>query len=116
MVTFDLTTLDVPHPDRSAQFWCDVLTLTVIEREDEGRWLCLADPAGVRRLGLQRGVVRVGGVHLDLRCALADFDDELQRLLARGARLAAPVRVEPYGTIANLVDPDGYVFDLCAYR
>ena len=33
-----------------------------------------------------------------------------------GCTLAAPVRVEPYGSIANLLDPDGYAVDLCAYR
>ncbi len=33
-----------------------------------------------------------------------------------GARLVAPPRREPYGSIANLCDPDGNPFDLCAYH
>ena len=57
-----------------------------------------------------------GSVHLDLACDPGDFDDELARLTALGARVVEPVRVEPYGCIANLVDPDGNPFDLCAYR
>lgn len=116
MVAFDLVTLDVPDPDRSAVFWCDLLALSVLEREDDGRWICLADATGARRLGLQRGIVRPGGVHLDLRCAPVEFDTELERAARCGARLVTPVRVEPYGSIANLIDPDGYVFDLCAYH
>lgn len=116
MLAFDLVTLDVPDPDRSAVFWCELMRLTVIEREDDGRWLCLADHAGTRRLGLQRGAVRSGGVHLDLVCSVAEFDAAVQWAIDCGALLAASVRVEPYGSIANLVDPDGYAFDVCAYR
>jgi predicted enzyme related to lactoylglutathione lyase len=40
---------------------------------------------------------------------------ELERLVGLGARLATPARREPYGSIANLVDPDGNPFDVCAY-
>ena len=76
----------------------------------------LADEAGLRRLGLQRGATRIGSVHLDLACAPADFDAEVERLTALGARVIAPPRREPYGSIVNLADPDGNPFDLCAYR
>jgi predicted enzyme related to lactoylglutathione lyase len=55
-------------------------------------------------------------MHLDLVCEPADFDSEVERLVGLGARLAAPPRREAYGSIANLADPDGNPFDLCAYR
>lgn len=113
---FDLVTLDVPDPDRSATFWQLLLGLEIGEREDEGRWVCLHDDTGVRRVGLQRGAVRPGGIHLDLACAPDEFESELQRFQDLGAVLLAPVRHESYGSIANLRDPDGHVFDLCAYH
>jgi predicted enzyme related to lactoylglutathione lyase len=113
--SFDLFTLDVPEPAASALFWSAALALIEVEREDDGRWIVLADSSGVRRLGLQRGTPRGGGVHLDLRCELAEFDSEVARLCAQGASQVRPARREPYGRIANLADPDGYPFDLCAY-
>jgi predicted enzyme related to lactoylglutathione lyase len=113
--TFDLVTLDVPVPDRSARFWCAALDLVELEREDGGRWIALGDRSGTRRLGLQRGPARPGGVHLDLVCDLDEMSAEVDRLCALGARLVGAVRTEPYGQIANLVDPDGYALDLCAY-
>ena len=45
----------------------------------------------------------------------AEFDAELERLVGLGATLVEPPRREPYGSIANLADPDGNPFDLCAY-
>lgn len=114
--SFDLVTLDVPRPDDAARFWCAALALHETEREDGDRWIVLSSAEGVRRIGLQRGPARPGGVHLDLVCPPSDFDGEVARLLALGCALAAPVRVEPYGSIANLLDPDGYAVDLCAYR
>jgi predicted enzyme related to lactoylglutathione lyase len=55
-------------------------------------------------------------VHLDLRCATDEFDGEVARLAAQGAELLQPPRSEAYGRIANLADPDGNPFDLCAYN
>jgi len=111
----DLVTLDTPHPDRLAAFWCVAAALAESEREDGGRWLVLSDADGTRRIGLQRGAHRRGGVHLDLACGPHELDDEVVRLVGLGAALLAPVRREPYGSIANLADPDGNLFDLCAY-
>jgi catechol 2,3-dioxygenase-like lactoylglutathione lyase family enzyme len=113
---FDLVTIDCPQPDRSAAFWSSALGLHETEREDGDRWIVLSDNDGVRRLGLQRGSARPGGVHLDLVCAPFEFEHELERLIAAGATLQSAPRHEPYGAIANLTDPDGYAFDLCAYH
>ncbi len=113
---FDLVTLDSPAPDALAAFWSAVLDLHEVEREDGDRWIVLADAAGIRRLGIQRGYTRPGSVHLDLACTTESFGREVDRLTALGARLAHPVRRESYGSIANLTDPDGNPFDLCAYH
>ena len=114
--SFDLVTIDAPQPDVLASFWCAALTLHETQREDGDRWLVLSDGNGVRRIGLQRGVRRPGGMHLDLACRPDEFTGEVARLVALGAGLVQPSRRESYGSIANLLDPDGNQFDLCAYR
>lgn len=113
---FDLITLDSPGTDALAAFWSAALDLHEVEREDGDRWIVLADAAGVRRLGLQRGTTRPGSVHLDLTCRLDEFDSELQRLVGLGAVVRHGPRRETYGSIVNLADPDGNLFDVCAYR
>ncbi len=113
--TFDLVTVDSPGTDRLAEFWSRALDLVEVEREDGDRWIVLADRSGRRRIGLQRGPTRVGGLHLDLSCRPEEFESELARLIGLGASELRPARREPYGTIANLADPDGNPFDLCAY-
>jgi predicted enzyme related to lactoylglutathione lyase len=112
---FDLVTLDSPSTELIARFWSAALGLHEVEREDGDRWLVLADADGTRRLGIQRGDARPGSVHLDLACRPEQFERELERLVGLGARLLAEPRREPYGSIANLADPDGNAFDLCAY-
>jgi len=113
---FDLVTFDTTSTDALADFWKAALDLVEVEREDGDRWIVLASADGIRRLGFQRGEARGGSAHLDLRCAPDEFDAECARLLALGATPARPPRREPYGSIANLVDPAGYLFDLCAYE
>ena len=107
--------MDSPRPNDAALFWSAALALVESEREDGDRWIVLSDAAGVRRIGIQRGPQRGGTVHLDLACEPGEFAVECARLLQLGARLASPVRVESYGSIANLIDPDGSLLDLCAY-
>jgi catechol 2,3-dioxygenase-like lactoylglutathione lyase family enzyme len=124
---FDLVTLDVIDTERQAHFWCTALGLVEVEREDDGRWIVLGDAASMqRRIGLQRipnlamsaASIEGGGkarVHLDLRCEPDGFSAEVARLLGLGARELRPSRFESYGAIATLADPEGNVFDLCAY-
>ena len=112
---FDLVTFDSPATDALAVFWSAVLGLHEVEREDGDRWIVLADVGGRRRLGFQSGATRPGSVHLDLDCEPAEFDAEVQRILGLGAAPVGEPRHEPYGSIANLLDPDGNPFDLCAY-
>lgn len=113
---FDLVTIDTPDTQRLAAFWCAALGLHESEREDHDRWVVLSSADGVRRIGLQRGEHRPGGVHLDVSCPPADFEPECARLLALGAVETSARRVEHYGSIANMADPDGNLFDLCAYH
>ena len=113
---FDLVTFDSPDTDASASFWSAALDLHEVEREDGDRWIVLADAQGRRRIGVQRGVTRPGSVHLDVACEPASFEHELVRITGLGAVLLDEPRREPYGSIANLADPDGNPFDLCAYR
>ena len=112
---FDLVTLDSPQTDNLAEFWSAALGLVEVQREDGDRWIVLAGPDGQRRIGLQRGAHVPGSVHLDLACHPDEFEAELARLLTLGASECQPPRIEPYGKIANLADPDGNLFDLCAY-
>jgi predicted enzyme related to lactoylglutathione lyase len=112
---FDLVTIDSPRTDVLATFWSAVLGLTETEREDGDRWIVLSSGDGVRRIGLQRGEHRAGTVHLDLACGPDEFEAERDRILALGATETRPPRVEHYGSIANFVDLDGNLFDLCAY-
>ncbi len=112
---FDLVTFDTPSTDDLSVFWADVLDLVEVEREDGDRWVVLGTTEGHRMLGFQRGPARPGAVHLDLSCDPDEFEAELVRLLSLGAVAAQPPRREPYGSIANLIDPAGYAFDLCAY-
>jgi predicted enzyme related to lactoylglutathione lyase len=111
---FDLVTIDGDITILGA-FWSAALELHEVQREDGDRWVVLADVDGVRRLGLQRGEPRPGGMHLDLECDVDRFADERERLLALGATETRPERVESYGSIANFADPQGNLFDLCAY-
>jgi predicted enzyme related to lactoylglutathione lyase len=113
---FDLVTIDTPRPGPLAEFWCAALGLREIEREDGDRWVVLADSDGTRRIGIQRGAHVPGGIHLDLACGPAEFDEEVARLAGLCALLRSPVRTESYGRIANFADPAGNAFDLCAYR
>ena len=113
---FDLVTIDSPDTEATARFWSHAADLHEVEREDVDRWIVLADATGLRRLGIQRGIARSGSVHLDLSCEPDVFDDEVARLTGLGAQLLGEPRREPYGSIANLSDPDGNPFDLCAYR
>ncbi len=113
--SFDLVTFDSPTTDELARFWSAAADLHEIEREDVDRWIVLADRGGVRRIGIQRGATRPGSIHVDLACAPEAFETELDRLVGLGARVMGEPRVEPYGAIVNLADPDGNLFDLCAY-
>lgn len=113
--TFDIVTLDSPNTNELSKFWADLLGLVEIEREDGDRWILLGHPQGGRTIGFQRGPHKPGSIHLDLSCSVEDFALERERMLQSGAKETRTMRTEPYGHIANFEDPDGNLFDLCAY-
>ena len=124
---FDLVTVDAADSELVAGFWAAALLLVEVQREDNGRWIVLADATGMRRIGVQRitdlGVASAcwDGVdkprwHLDVVCAPAEFDAEVERLLQLGAIQLRLPRQEDYGAIATMADVEGNVFDLCAYH
>ncbi len=123
---FDLVTIDAVNSELLAEFWAAVLLLVEVQREDDGRWIVLADATGIRRIGVQRiaGLSAATAtwdgankprLHLDLVCESHEFDAEVARLLQLGASQLRRRRHENYGAIATLADIEGNVFDLCAY-
>ncbi len=111
----DVVTLDSPNTNSLSQFWAELLNLHEIEREDGDRWILLGDSESRRVMGFQRGEHVSGSIHLDLSCSVEDFDTERERMLQAGASETRAMRNESYGRIANFADPDGNLFDLCAY-
>ena len=111
----DIVTLNTLRTDELSKFWADLLGLQEIEREDGDRWILLGNPNGGRTIGFQRGDHVDGSMHIDLSCSTDDFTNERERMLHLGAIETRPMRSEPYGLIANFADPDGNLFDLCAY-
>jgi predicted enzyme related to lactoylglutathione lyase len=112
---FDIVTLNTPRTNELSKFWADLLGLQEIEREDGDRWILLGDSNGRRTIGFQRGQHVAGSIHIDLSCSADDFPKERERMMQLGAVETRPMRSEPYGLIANFADPDGNLFDLCAY-
>ena len=112
---FDIVTLNSLRTNELSKFWADLLGLQEIEREDGDRWILLGDTNGGRTIGFQRGEHVDGSMHLDLSCSTRDFPAERERIMQLGAIETRPIRSEPYGLIANFADPDGNLFDLCAY-
>ena len=129
-IEFDLVTIDVADDVAMAAFWAATLNLEEIESEDGGRWrvfgLRLPNGSTIRRLGLQRIPNLAAATqhwegpsksrqHLDLKCTPAEFNAEVDRVVALGATELRPRRTEYYGSIATLADPEGNLFDICAY-
>ena len=112
---FDIVTLNSSRTNELSKFWAGLLGLQEIEREDGDRWILLGDSNGGRTIGFQRGEHVDGSMHIDLTCSTDDFSNERERMMQLGAIETRPMRSEPYGLIANFADPDGNLFDLCAY-
>lgn len=126
-VRFDLATIDAADSKLLVSFWSNALELVVTEDEDDGRWTVLGDATAPRQLGIQRisdlaaavpswtGAAKPR-VHLDLACSPAEVIEQVERLISLGATRLRDDRNEAYGFIATLADPEGNVFDLCAYK
>lgn len=118
---FDLVTVDVADPRRSAEFWCQATKVRVLEDQDEGRAVILGLETGERFIGLQRSTASdlvastSSRVHIDLECEPDDFENEVGRLIELGAVRIGAKRTEHFGLGQVLVDLDGTIFCQNAY-
>lgn len=113
--------LDARDPELLARFWCEVLGYVELARIDESIEI---GPPGVGVGGPQPTIVidqsddpKTGKLrlHIDVNATDRDHVDELERLLAAGAR---PVSIgqtgdEPWHVLA---DPEGNEFCLLHHR
>jgi catechol-2,3-dioxygenase len=113
--------LDARDPDLLARFWCEVLGYVELERDEASIEI---GPPGVGFGGPQPTIVLNrtddprGGklpLHIDVNATDRDQSEELQRLLAAGARPAdiGQTGDEPWHVLA---DPEGNVFCLLRRR
>jgi predicted enzyme related to lactoylglutathione lyase len=105
--------LDAVDPEVVATFWCQVLGWEVVERDLVG--IAIAPPDGS---GPTIDVLRVGDgkavknrLHLDLRADGIATVDELDRLVALGAR-RVDIGQPPDAPWVVLADPEGNEFCL----
>lgn len=113
--------LDAHDPDLLARFWCEVLGYVELERDEDSLEI---GPPGVGFGGPQPTIVflrtrepKAGKLrlHLDVNATDRDQDDELERLLAAGARqidIGQPADASWH----VLADPEGNEFCLLRRR
>ena len=109
-------------PEALARFWCAALDFVVLDREDDGSMLEIGPREGWG--GAQATIIlsreaepgpTATRLHIDLNPVDRDQEDELERLLALGAR---PADVGQTGEESwhVLADPEGNVFCLLRSR
>lgn len=110
---FDCLCLDAKDRERVAAFWCAVLGWEVTERDEECVRIAPADgsapPIDVCAVPEAKSVKN--RLHLDLRADGGTTAQELERLLALGAR-RVDVGQGPDVTWTVLADPEGNEFCL----
>jgi catechol-2,3-dioxygenase len=113
--------LDARDPELLARFWCEVLGYVELERDEAGIEI---GPPGVGSGGPQPTIVlsrtdepKTGKLrlHIDVNATDREQDDELERLLAAGAR---PADIGQTGAESwhVLADPEGNEFCLLRRR
>lgn len=113
--------LDARNPELLARFWCEVLGYIELERVDAG--IEIGVP-GIGFGGPQPTIVidqttepKVGKLrlHVDVSATDRNQEEELERLLAAGARLVDSGQTgdEPWQVLA---DPEGHEFCLLRQR
>jgi predicted enzyme related to lactoylglutathione lyase len=107
--------IDAVNPPAVARFWCEVFGWHVVE--DDGGIVSIApDDRAWPTIDVCRvpeGKVVKNRLHLDLRADGVSTEEELQRLLALGAR-PADVGQAPDSSWVVLADPEGNEFCLLA--
>ena len=109
----DVVEIDASDPPRLAAFWCAVLDWIVVDQEDDDRSIGDADGQGMRIdfIKVPEEKVAKNRLHLDLRADGCSTAEELDRLLALGAR-RMDVGQGPDVTWVVLADPEGNEFCL----
>lgn len=105
--------IDAVQPRVVADFWCAVLRWQVVEEDPEGVSIAPPDRAWptIDVLAVPEGKVGKNRIHLDLRADGTATADELERLLALGAR-RTDVGQAPDASWVVLADPEGNEFCL----
>ena len=105
--------LDAQQPQRLADFWCAVLGWQVLEQDDSGVSIGAADGSWptMDLLAVTEGKAVKNRLHLDLRADGTSTAEELDRLLALGAR-RTDVGQPPGVSWVVLSDPEGNEFCL----
>ncbi|HEY8652220.1 MAG TPA: VOC family protein [Dermatophilaceae bacterium] len=109
--TIAVLAIDAMEPRRVADFWAAALGWQIIDEDDDG--VSIAPTTGawptidVFRVPESKSVKN--RLHLDLRANGTSTDDEVNRLLQLGARMA-DVGQSPDSTWTVLADPEGNEF------
>ena len=105
--------IDAVDPDVVADFWCAALGWTILEREPGG--ITIGDHARswpmIDVFAVPEGKTVKNRLHFDLRPDGVSTSDELDRLLALGAR-RVDVGQSPDASWVVLADPEGNEFCL----
>ena len=109
----DVLEIDAVNPPLLAKFWCSVLDWVVVDQEDDDRTIGPAEGSGMRIdiIAVPDAKVVKNRLHLDLRADGCSTADELERLVALGAR-RVDVGQGPDVTWVVLADPEGNEFCL----
>ena len=107
--------IDAVDPQLVADFWCAVLGWEVVEADAEGVCIAPADgtPPTIDVLKVPEAKHAKNRVHLDLRGDGTTTPEELERLVALGAR-HVDVGQGPDVSWVVLADPEGNEFCLLA--
>lgn len=110
---FAVLCIDSAGPEPLARFWCDVLEWGVADQDETGVSIGPANDVGPRIDFLAVPEVKGGKnrLHIDLRADGCTTAEELDRLLALGAR-RVDVGQGPDVTWVVLADPEGNEFCL----
>ena len=106
-------TFDCAEPERVARFWCAVLGWQVVDEDAEVITIAAADRSWpmIDVVTVPEAKVVKNRLHLDLRADGVSTAEELDRLLALGAR-HVDVGQPADATWVVLADPDGNEFSV----
>jgi predicted enzyme related to lactoylglutathione lyase len=107
--------INAQDPLLVAGFWCQVLGWVIVEQSDEGVGIAATDGGlpGIDVLPVSEAKSGPNRLHLDVRADGVTTAEELERLLALGAR-RVDVGQPPDVSWVVLADPEGNEFCLLA--